>query len=191
MCMRDDDRIYGRETEVPNGLALLDMLVPEPVIEEPKLELPELRVDEHGRLIVDFDEHGRLILDLKDEPQSDRPVVIDMLPDGKLVEMVEIPGHPFFIGCQFHPELKSRLVAPHPLFNAFVKAALTHRGSATAGEKKRPAAEKPRKVVKDDLPEVDGAAAEPTAAEVPPRNGVHKTAAAKPKTKPVRRRVAR
>ncbi|MBL7715069.1 MAG: CTP synthase [Bdellovibrionales bacterium] len=41
-----------------------------------------------------------------------------------LVEMVEIPGHPWFLGCQFHPEFLSRPLAPHPLFAAFVKASL-------------------------------------------------------------------
>jgi len=40
-----------------------------------------------------------------------------------LVEMVEIPGHPWFIGCQFHPEFKSKPLSPHPLFVAFIKAA--------------------------------------------------------------------
>jgi CTP synthase len=45
-------------------------------------------------------------------------------PDKRLVEMVELPGHPFFIGCQFHPELKSRPMAPHPLFVRFVRASL-------------------------------------------------------------------
>jgi CTP synthase len=44
-------------------------------------------------------------------------------PDGTYVEMVEIPGHPFFIGCQFHPEFKSKPLEPHPLFKAFVGAA--------------------------------------------------------------------
>jgi CTP synthase len=48
-------------------------------------------------------------------------------PDGRLPEMVEIPGHPFFIGCQFHPEFKSRPWAPHPLFASFVAAALKRR----------------------------------------------------------------
>ena len=47
-------------------------------------------------------------------------------PDGKLVEMIELPDHPWFIGCQFHPELKSRATKPHPLFSAFVHAALEH-----------------------------------------------------------------
>jgi CTP synthase len=45
-------------------------------------------------------------------------------PDGKLVEMLELPSHPYFVGCQFHPEFKSRPLAPHPLFSAFVRAAL-------------------------------------------------------------------
>jgi CTP synthase len=45
-------------------------------------------------------------------------------PDGVLPEIVEIPDHPWFIGVQFHPELKSRPFAPHPLFAAFVEAAL-------------------------------------------------------------------
>jgi len=44
-------------------------------------------------------------------------------PDGTYVEMVEIPGHPFFIGCQFHPEFKSKPLEPHPLFRSFVGAA--------------------------------------------------------------------
>jgi len=49
-------------------------------------------------------------------------------PDGSLVEMIELPppGHPWFIGCQFHPELKSRPMRPHPLFAGFIGAALDH-----------------------------------------------------------------
>ena len=50
-------------------------------------------------------------------------------PDGTLVEMVEIPEHPYFIGCQFHPEFKSRPTDPHPLFREFVGAALRHQQS--------------------------------------------------------------
>jgi CTP synthase len=46
-----------------------------------------------------------------------------------LVEMVELPGHPYFLGCQFHPEFKSKPFAPHPLFSAFIAAAIV-RGSA-------------------------------------------------------------
>lgn len=45
-------------------------------------------------------------------------------PDGRLPEIVELPDHPWFIGVQFHPELKSRPMAPHPLFQSFIAAAL-------------------------------------------------------------------
>ena len=48
-----------------------------------------------------------------------------MSPDGILPEIVEIPDHPWFIGVQFHPELKSRPFAPHPLFTSFIRAAKT------------------------------------------------------------------
>jgi len=48
-------------------------------------------------------------------------------PDGGLVEMIELPNHPWFLGCQFHPDLKSRPTRPHPLFAAFVGAAVQHR----------------------------------------------------------------
>ncbi|MBQ6010267.1 MAG: CTP synthase [Kiritimatiellae bacterium] len=50
--------------------------------------------------------------------------VSGLSPDGKLVEIVELPGHPYFIACQFHPEFKSRPTAPHPLFVGLVSAAL-------------------------------------------------------------------
>ncbi|MCS6953228.1 MAG: CTP synthase [Bryobacterales bacterium] len=48
-------------------------------------------------------------------------------PDGVYVEICEIPDHPWFLGCQFHPEFKSRPLEPHPLFRAFIGAALEHR----------------------------------------------------------------
>jgi CTP synthase len=50
-------------------------------------------------------------------------------PDGRLMEMVELPKsvHPFFLGTQFHPELTACPLAPHPLFTAFIKAALSHK----------------------------------------------------------------
>ena len=44
-------------------------------------------------------------------------------PDGSLMEIVELPDHPWFLGCQFHPEFKSRPMAAHPLFREFIKAA--------------------------------------------------------------------
>ena len=51
-------------------------------------------------------------------------------PDGHLVEILEIPDHPWFLGVQFHPELKSRPMRAHPLFAAFVRAAMQRRGAA-------------------------------------------------------------
>jgi CTP synthase len=47
-----------------------------------------------------------------------------MSPDGELPEIIEIPSHPWFIGVQFHPELKSKPLAPHPLFTSFIEAAV-------------------------------------------------------------------
>ena len=58
-------------------------------------------------------------------------------PDGQLVEVVELPAHPWFIGCQFHPELQSRPTRPHPLFAGFVAAAAAAKRRAGAD---RPAA---------------------------------------------------
>jgi CTP synthase len=47
-------------------------------------------------------------------------------PDGRLVEMVELEGHPWFVGCQFHPEFKSRPMSPHPLFVSYIEACVAH-----------------------------------------------------------------
>jgi len=52
-----------------------------------------------------------------------------MNPEFDLVEIMEIPDHPWFVGCQFHPELKSRVDKAHPLFREFVKASVKHRNS--------------------------------------------------------------
>ena len=48
-------------------------------------------------------------------------------PDGTYVEIVEIPDHPYFLGCQFHPEFKSKPLEPHPLFSSFIKASYENR----------------------------------------------------------------
>ena len=44
-------------------------------------------------------------------------------PDGNFVEITELPDHPWFLGCQFHPEFKSKPLQPHPLFASFIEAA--------------------------------------------------------------------
>ena len=48
-------------------------------------------------------------------------------PDSNLVEIVEIPDHPWFVGVQFHPEYKSTILNPHPLFVDFVNASIKHQ----------------------------------------------------------------
>ncbi len=55
-------------------------------------------------------------------------------PDGVYAEIVEVPGHPWFLGCQFHPEFKSKPLQPHPLFSSFIGASVEnrHRNAAAA-----------------------------------------------------------
>jgi CTP synthase len=54
-------------------------------------------------------------------------VISGLSPNGELVEIVELKDHPWFLGCQFHPEFKSRPMEPHPLFRDFIRAALNYR----------------------------------------------------------------
>ena len=66
-------------------------------------------------------------------------VVSGRSPDGKFVEIVELPDHPWFLGCQFHPEYRSRPADPHPLFVSYIRAAVeqkqrTAAASASAGD---------------------------------------------------------
>ena len=56
-------------------------------------------------------------------PKYDGFVFSGLSPDGKLVEVIELPGHPFFIASQFHPEFQSKPHQPHPLFKGFIAAA--------------------------------------------------------------------
>ena len=62
--------------------------------------------------------------DYREALQSNGMLLSGLSPDGKIVEMIEIPNHPWFIATQAHPELKSRPNRPHPLFKGFVEAAL-------------------------------------------------------------------
>jgi CTP synthase len=54
-------------------------------------------------------------------------IISGLSPDGELVEIVELKDHPWFLGCQFHPEFKSRPTEPHPLFSAFIGAAISEK----------------------------------------------------------------
>jgi CTP synthase len=79
-------------------------------------------------------------------------VVAGKSPDGKFVEMVELPEHvhPWFLGCQFHPEYKSRPIEPHPLFVSFIRAAL--------GEQKRRQESPERRHQRQSTPPVEALA---------------------------------
>jgi CTP synthase len=61
-------------------------------------------------------------------------VVSGTSPDGRLVEMVELPDHPYFIACQFHPEFLSRPTRPHPLFSGLIQASAERRHGAQPSE---------------------------------------------------------
>jgi CTP synthase len=64
----------------------------------------------------------------KSRLQENGLVISGTSPQGDLVEIVELESHPWYLGCQFHPEFKSRPMDPHPLFREFIKAALTASG---------------------------------------------------------------
>ena len=60
----------------------------------------------------------------REEMERAGMVISGTSPDGRLVEAIELPDHPFFVGVQFHPEFKSRPNQAHPLFRGFISAAL-------------------------------------------------------------------
>ncbi|MFL0352367.1 CTP synthase [Xanthomarina sp. GH4-25] len=70
--------------------------------------------------------------DYKDQIQAAGMKASGLNPDTGLVEIIEIPEHPWFVGVQYHPEYKSTVANPHPLFVAFIKAALKHKKSNTS-----------------------------------------------------------
>ena len=77
-------------------------------------------------------------------------VVSGVSPRGDLVEIVELKDHPWFLGCQFHPEFKSRPMAPHPLFRDFIRATLAYAGRFFgAGWQRLPPPEAPLKLQTD------------------------------------------
>jgi CTP synthase len=66
--------------------------------------------------------------ELRDQLEQSGLIISGTSPKGDLVEIVELGDHPWYLGCQFHPEFKSRPMEPHPLFKAFIKAALEKSG---------------------------------------------------------------
>jgi CTP synthase len=74
-------------------------------------------ISERHRHRYEFNPHYRELI------EKNGVVIAGKSPDGALVEMIELPEHPWFVACQFHPEFKSTPVKPHPLFASFVAAA--------------------------------------------------------------------
>ena len=85
-----------------------------------------LVAEEYGKLTIEERHRHRyeVNIDYKDRLEEAGLLFSGMSPDGVLPEIVEIPGHPWFVGVQYHPELKSRPFEPHPLFAGFIGAAL-------------------------------------------------------------------
>ena len=80
------------------------------------------RIDERHRHRYEF--NNKFL-----EPLGQKGMIFSGLaPDDSLVEMVELPNHPWFLGCQFHPEFKSRPMNPHPLFREFIRASKECKG---------------------------------------------------------------
>jgi len=77
-----------------------------------------LEIEERHRHRYEVNNHYREALEAKGVRFS------GLSPSGQLVEMIELTGHPYFLGCQFHPEFKSKPFAPHPLFSHFLNIAL-------------------------------------------------------------------
>jgi CTP synthase len=69
----------------------------------------------------------------REQLQNKGLVLSGLSPDRRLVEMIELKDHPYFLGCQFHPEFGSRPMAPHPLFRRFIRAALETQPRRAAG----------------------------------------------------------
>jgi CTP synthase len=63
----------------------------------------------------------------KDQFEKKGLIFSGLSPDKKLPEIIELKNHPWFIAVQFHPEFKSRPLAPHPLFSSFIKTAKNHK----------------------------------------------------------------
>ncbi len=89
-----------------------------------------MRIDERHRHRYEFNN------DYREQLAEAGMVATGLSPDGKLVEIVEIPDHPWFVACQFHPEFKSYPLKAHPLFRDFTSAALRCRDDREAVEAK-------------------------------------------------------
>ncbi|HHD56188.1 MAG TPA: CTP synthase [Desulfobulbaceae bacterium] len=87
-----------------------------------KIAYKESEISERHRHRYEFNNDYRAQLEKKGL------IISGTSPDNNLVEIVEIADHPWFLGCQFHPEFKSKPMKPHPLFRDFIAAAISHKG---------------------------------------------------------------
>lgn len=93
-----------------------------------KLEKESISRDAYGEEVI-YERHRHRYEfnnQYRDKIESEGMLLSGLSPDERLVEIVELPDHPWFVGVQFHPEFKSRPNRPHPLFVSFIKAALNY-----------------------------------------------------------------
>lgn len=83
----------------------------------------------YGSNLIQERHRHRYEVNIKYKPDFEKVGVVfsGMSPDHKLPEIIELKDHPWFVAVQFHPEFKSRPFAPHPLFDAFIKASLKRK----------------------------------------------------------------
>jgi len=93
----------------------------------------------YGTLDISERHRHRYEVNTKFRPKLEKAGLVfsGQSPDGALMEIIEYPNHPWFVGCQFHPEFKSRPVSPHPLFRDFIRAALHEKMAPKKGKKKK------------------------------------------------------
>jgi len=72
----------------------------------------------------------------RDTLEKNGMILSGLSPDGRLVEMIELPEHPYFVACQFHPEFQSRPLEPHPLFTDFIAAGIARKERIASGEER-------------------------------------------------------
>jgi CTP synthase len=94
-----------------------------------QLTTGNLAYDAYGKDLIHERHRHRYEFNMsfRDKLEKCGMIISGISPDGTLVEIVELKDHPWFLGCQFHPEFKSKPFAPHPLFRDFIKASLTHK----------------------------------------------------------------
>jgi len=93
-------------------------------------------------------------------------VISGLSPDGKFVEMIELADHPWYLGCQFHPEYKSKPTEPHPLFVSYIAAALAHKTAQEKQERQSAQLEPPAVAIPAGEPRPEIARMSTEAAEI-------------------------